>query len=268
MGRTLNSIYQLPEVYEIAFSFRDIPREVDVLEEAARRFAEIPVKTFLEIGCGNSPHMEELTGRGYDFIGIDISDEMLTYSKEKARKRGVYAQFLKANMVDFQIDKTVDFAFVMLGSLFVNSSDELVSHFDAVARTLRPGGLYLLDWCVKFDNQDSSVDDWEVEKNGVVVKASFASRVLDKLEQLYEDTECLEVLKDGEVEKVQGASVRRVIFPQEFLSFISARSDFKFLGWWNDWDFSSPLSGDGKINRPIILLRRTEKPGPGCPGGG
>ena len=80
----MNGIYQLPEYYEIAFSFRDIPREVDVLEEAARRFAEIPVKTFLEIGCGNSPHMDELTGRGYDFIGIDISDEMLTYSREKA----------------------------------------------------------------------------------------------------------------------------------------------------------------------------------------
>ena len=82
----MNSIYQLPEYYEIAFSFRDIPREVDLLEEAARRFAEIPVKTFLEIGCGNSPLMEELTDRGYDFIGIDISDEMLTYSKEKAGK--------------------------------------------------------------------------------------------------------------------------------------------------------------------------------------
>ena len=253
----MNGIYQLPEYYEIAFSFRDIPREVDVLEEAARRFAEIPVKTFLEIGCGNSPHMDELTGRGYDFIGIDTSDEMLTYSKEKAGKRGTDARFLKADMVDFRIDQGVDFAFVMLGSLFVKSSGELVSHFDAVARTLRPGGLYLLDWCVRFDIQDFSEDSWEVEKNGVVVKAGFASRVLDKVKQLYEDTECLEILEDGEVKKVEGTSVKRVIFPQEFLFFISARSDFEFLGWWNDWDLSTPLSGDGKINRPIILLRRT-----------
>ena len=83
---TLNDIYQLPRYYEIAFSFRDIPREVDVLEETARRFAEIPVKSFLELGCGNSPHMEELAGRGYDFIGIHTSDEMLTVSKEKAKE--------------------------------------------------------------------------------------------------------------------------------------------------------------------------------------
>ena len=89
----MNGIYQFPEYYEIAFSFRDIPREVDVLEESARRFAEVPVKTFLEIGCGNSPHMEELTGRGYDFIGIDISEEMLTYSKEKAQKRELTRSF-------------------------------------------------------------------------------------------------------------------------------------------------------------------------------
>lgn len=89
------------------------------------------------------------------------------------------------------------------------------------------------------------------------MKASFASLILDKVKQLYEDSECLEVLKDGEVKIVEGTSVKRVIFPQEFLLFISARSDFEFLGWWNDWDLSTPLSGDGKINRPIILLRRT-----------
>ena len=88
----MKTIYQFPEYYEIAFSFRDIRREVDVLEEAASRFSRIPVRVFLEIGCGNSPHMKELARRGYGFVGIDLSEEMLAFSEEKARRNGVSAR--------------------------------------------------------------------------------------------------------------------------------------------------------------------------------
>ena len=255
----MKTLYQFPEYYEIAFSFRNIRREVDVLEEAASRFSKIPVRVFLDIGCGNSPHMEELARRGYGFVGIDISEEMPAFSEEKARRNGVSAQFSKADMVDFRIDRSVDFAFVMLGSLFVRNTAEIVSHFDSVANTLRPGGLYLLDWCIRFDNQESSEDSWEIEKKGVLVGAGFSSRIVDKVEQIYEDTVSLEMLEGGEVRTLESKSVRRAIFPQEFLFFVSARKDFEFLGWWNDWDLSSPLRGDRKINRPIVLLRRTEE---------
>ena len=147
----------------------------------------------------------------------------------------------------------------MLGSLFVRNTEEIVSHFDSVAKALRPGGLYLLDWCIRFDNRESSEVAWEIEKKGLLVRAGFSSTVVDKVEQIYEDTESVEVSEGGEVRKLESKSLRRAIFPQEFLCFVSARSDFEFLGWWNDWDLSSPLRGDREINRPIVLLRRTEE---------
>ena len=92
----VNSIYQCPEYYEIAFSFRDIRREVNVLESAAKRYARVPVRHFLELGCGNSPHMEELARRGYSYTGIDLK-EMLEFSREKARKIGSSAEFVRAD---------------------------------------------------------------------------------------------------------------------------------------------------------------------------
>jgi hypothetical protein len=63
----LPEVYDNPKYYEIAFSFRDIPAEVDVLEECFKWFSKIPVKSVLELGCGNSPHMEELVKRGYQY---------------------------------------------------------------------------------------------------------------------------------------------------------------------------------------------------------
>ena len=54
-GDHLESIYGFPQYYEIAFSYRDIASEVDVMEEAIRRYSKIPVHNVLELACGNSP---------------------------------------------------------------------------------------------------------------------------------------------------------------------------------------------------------------------
>ncbi|MCK4526646.1 class I SAM-dependent methyltransferase, partial [candidate division WOR-3 bacterium] len=69
----MSNLYDNPKYYEIAFSFRDIPAEVDVFEKSFKRFSEIPVKSVLELACGNSPHMKELVKRGYQYNGLDLS---------------------------------------------------------------------------------------------------------------------------------------------------------------------------------------------------
>lgn len=71
----------------------------------------------LEIGCGNCPHLEELVKRGYEYIGIDLSETMLEYSRQKASAIGESVQLFQANMVNFSLDSMVDFAYVLLGSL-------------------------------------------------------------------------------------------------------------------------------------------------------
>lgn len=60
-------LYDHPKYYDIAFSYRDIPKEVDVFEECIRRFAKTPVKRMLELCCGPAPHMVELVKRGYQW---------------------------------------------------------------------------------------------------------------------------------------------------------------------------------------------------------
>ena len=226
------------------------------MEQAISQFSQIPVKHFIELGCGNSPHLEELSKRGYAYTGVDLSEEMLAFSRQKAEGLGIVALFIKADMADFEVDGLVDFAYVMLGSLFLKNTMDLVSHFDSISRAVRPGGLYLLDWCIRFDTNDSVESSWETRRGKTRVKATFSSTVLDKVEQIYKDYDALEVFENGEARKFESKSIRRVIFPQEFRSFISGRGDFKFLGWWNNWDLDVPLRGDQKINRPIVLLRR------------
>lgn len=254
----MKTIYDNPKFYEIAFSFRDIPAEVDIFERLFREYAANPVKSILEIGCGNSPHLGELLRRGYAYTGLDISQAMLAYSAQKAAAMPGKATFAQAEMLDFTIPQKVDFAFIALGSLAARHTADLFSHFQSVARALNPGGLYLMDWCIHFAPFSDQEDTWTIEQEGIQVTTHYAERLVDAVEQQVEETLVLEVLEDGVARTFTEKRINRVVFPQEFLQIIARVPEFEFVGWWNNWDLDAPLGAvkdPKKISRPIALLR-------------
>ena len=255
----MKAVYDEPRYYEIAFSYRDIGAEVDTFEQCFERYAELPVKSILELGSGNSPHMEELLKRGYSYTGLDINESMLAYSARKASAIAGKATFVHADMTDFSLGDTFDFAYITLGSLSARNTEEVISHFRSVAQALNRGGLYLLDWCVHFAPFSERTESWTMEQGEIKVTTHWSERLLDAVQQLVEETLSLEVLDGGTVYHLSETGVRRVIFPQEFLQIIQHTGDVEFVGWWNNWDLEKPL-GEVKdpksISRPIALLRR------------
>jgi ubiquinone/menaquinone biosynthesis C-methylase UbiE len=75
--------------YEIAFSFVDIPKQVDLFEEFICDHSNISVSRVLDIGCGPSQQLREFSQRGYETVGLDMSPEMLAYLEEKTGEAGV-----------------------------------------------------------------------------------------------------------------------------------------------------------------------------------
>jgi len=253
----LDSIYRYPQYYEIAYSYRNIAAEVDVMEEAVRKYSKIPVQTVLELACGNSPHMLELAARGYDYYGLDISPTMIEFAQEKAREHGLDVHFYLANFVDFQIEKPVDFVYIMLGSLYVNNTEELLSHFANVYQALKPGGLYFLEWCIDFASLDNSLDSWVMRQDGITVTTRYSTRLHNAPEQLYEENILFTIKDKGKPLKLLHTGLRRAIFPQEFVLAATKLNGFELLGWWDDWNWNRPLGeGRGEIVRPITVLRR------------
>jgi SAM-dependent methyltransferase len=253
-------VYRNPEYYEIAFSFRDSVGEVDVFEECIRRHSQIPVKSVLELGCGNCPHMKELIGRGYSYTGIDNSKAMIDYSSAKAENlEGV--NLVLGDMIDFSVPQPVDFVFILLGSLYATGSQDLSRHFESVGNALEVGGLYFLDWCVQFDIPWASEgsDSWELERDGTKVKTTVTWRAANPIEQTFVETITLDVDDRGKKRRIVGEETKKAIFPEEFLCLVSQMEGFEFVGWWNNWDLSQPLRDQIKVDRPIALLRRVRK---------
>jgi SAM-dependent methyltransferase len=255
----MRAVYDEPRYYEIAFSYRDIAAEVDTFELCLERYADLPVKSVLELGSGNSPHLEELLSRGYAYTGLDINEAMLEYSSQKASAIPGKATFVHADMNGFSLGETFDFAFIMLGSLSARNTEQVLSHLRSVAGALNKGGLYLLDWCVHFAPFSERTESWTMEQDRTKVNTRWSEKLVDAVEQLVEETFTLEAVEDGVVHHLSQTAVNRVIFPQEFLQLIERTGRFDFVGWWNNWDLDKPLGevkDPQKISRPIALLRR------------
>jgi SAM-dependent methyltransferase len=258
-GIHLEDLYNNPKYYEIAFSFRDIKHEVDVFEECFRRYSKISVRRVLELGCGPGPHLEELARRGYEYVGLDVNETMLDYAKKKAEALGITATFVRTDMRFFLFEKPVDFAYVMLGSLYAETTDDLLSHFASVAQVLSPGGLYLLDWCINFGWGDVTTREqsWTEEKEGVKVDVRFVNEgVMDRAAQIRREMALVDVDDNGKKMHLETHEIKRAIFPQEFLLLVEKSGKFEFIGWWNNWNLDEPVEKAKEISRPITIIRR------------
>ena len=61
----------------------------------------------LELGCGTGSLTELLARRGFDMIGVDVSEEMLQAAMEKRAESGLDILYLLQDMREFELYGTV-----------------------------------------------------------------------------------------------------------------------------------------------------------------
>ncbi len=253
-------LYKNPLYYEIAFSFFNVKEQIDCFEEIIRKFSKIRVKRFLDVACGPSLQLCEIAKRGYEAIGLDSSPEMLAYLRGKAKEEGLKVETLKADMYAFRLKRKVDFAFIMMGSFNAGSNEELLSHLDSVACSLKKGGLYFIQ-NMALDWTQNAEQSWTMERNGITVKTTYNTRWKNLLDQIYTEKITLEVNDRGRVLKLEDEEDLKFVFPQEFKTLVKLNGKFGFLGWWEGtesrWFLDKPIE---KAARPsninMVLLRR------------
>lgn len=248
------NVYQRPQYYEIAFSFRDFRKEVDFFEAAIRKFSAVKVRSVFELGAGTCPYLEEWHKRGYRYFGLDASREMVGFSRRRARELHADLTLFRGNMARFAIgSRKFDLAYVLLGSLYVRTNAEFFSHLDCVAKVLRRGGLYLLDGVVRFNILARHEERWTMKRRGITVRTTYRPELVDPIEQSCIEHVILEVDDHGKKTTLDSGLGRKPFFPQEFLLLIQIHKRFEFVGWFVNFELRKPRGVSG---RPIVILRK------------
>lgn len=119
-------------------------RQVDFLLDSM----EVPAPCdILDLGCGDGRHSLELARRGYRVTGLDLSADLLERARRRAAGERLDITFIRGDMRDppgiSAFDLVVNF-FTSFG--YFREDGENARVLDAIARSLRPGGRFLMDY--------------------------------------------------------------------------------------------------------------------------
>ncbi len=252
-------VYQQPLYYEIAFSFVNPKIQVDQFERIIEEFSKTKVKRFLDIACGPSLQLREIAKRDYEAVGLDSSSEMLEHVEEKAKEEALAIETIHADMREFRFKKKADFAFIMMGSLNVDSNKNFLDHLDSVAASLNRGELYFIQ-NQRLNWTKTKRQSWTIGRGGIKVKATFESKFISVVNQQYRERLILDVHDQGVEKAFTQQQDFKFIFPQEFKSLVEMNGRFEFLGWWKgNCDrryLNRPLEKTRKLDDNMVLLRR------------
>lgn len=100
----------------------------------------------LDLACGTGSLSEEMARLGYDVIGTDASEEMLSCAMDKKFESGLPIQYLCQDMTELDMFGTIDVTLCALDSLnHLNSLEDIRKTFERVSLFCEPGGLFIFD---------------------------------------------------------------------------------------------------------------------------
>lgn len=112
-----------------------------VLDQVIRTSSD----TILDLACGQGRHTLALRQRGYDVIGVDMSNQLLAMAEAEASKQGIKASFIHQDMRQLRLDRTFDVILILFCPFGIYS--DAVNHdiLKGVAHHLKPGGRFFME---------------------------------------------------------------------------------------------------------------------------
>jgi cyclopropane fatty-acyl-phospholipid synthase-like methyltransferase len=117
----------------------------DYVESLLKQYMDHP-KTVLDLGCGTGSFTVEFAKRGYEMIGLDLSCDMLSCAKEKARENKLDILFLNQDMTRMELYGTVDAIVSTTDCInYISNRKSLQRLFKLAKNYLNPGGVFIFD---------------------------------------------------------------------------------------------------------------------------
>lgn len=144
----MSSYTSLAECYDNFTEDVKYPLWADYLIKLFKRFGdESGTREVLDLACGTGSLSVILAKRGYEVIGTDSSEDMLSEAQAKAwSTSGTMPMFLHQKMEELDLYGTVDAAVCCLDSLnYLTTKTALELAFGRLRYFVRPGGLFIFD---------------------------------------------------------------------------------------------------------------------------
>jgi len=262
-----SELYDDPELYDLAFSYRDVAVEVDVLDAWYQRHGGRRPKRILELAAGPSSHAIEFARRGAKVTTLDASPAMCAYAQRRAREEGVVLEVVEADMVRFRIPRhRFDLAFVLLYSAsHILDLDAMVSHMRSVGDHLAAGGLYVMEMSHPADflaGSPKTQSRWRLTRGAKHVDVNFTSPIgaFDPATQIWNCRISVKVREGGRQRVLRERMTLRRWTAVELEAAARLAGNVRIVERHGSFDVDGPFgSGHPTEWRMISMLERRPK---------
>lgn len=113
----------------------------------------------LDLACGSGSFSIEFAKMGYNVVGVDLSEDMLTIAQEKAFENGVDISFIKSDMRSYCDAERFDSAVCCLDSInHLTNKNDVQTTFNNACESLKQGGVFVFDVNTVYKHQSVLAD--------------------------------------------------------------------------------------------------------------
>lgn len=136
------------EAYDLLYQDKDYAVECDLIECLFQTYGGGDIRSVLDLGCGTGNHSIPLAERGYEVVGVDRSESMVTKARRKLAKRITNGRLSvqQGDIRNIHFRRHFDAVLMMFAVLGYQLEDaDVLSALGNARAHLRAGGLLLFD---------------------------------------------------------------------------------------------------------------------------
>lgn len=139
---------------ELAEHFRGIGSRVRDIDLAIKLSNKLDNPFVVEIGCGDGRDAKEILKQTNNYIGFDISEELIKLAIKKVPK----AHFEVADALNYKYPRNIDVVFAFASLLHLNKK-EINNVLKKVHAALRPGGIFFISLKLRAEYTEELKED-------------------------------------------------------------------------------------------------------------
>lgn len=137
----MDAYSKFAEIYDDLMNDVPYDRIAEIVDSKIKKY-EIKNNIVLDLACGTGTLTKELSDKGYEMIGADMSAEML----QKAQEKNPGVLFLNQPMEDFELYGTVGAIVCSLDGInYLTDDESLYETFRLCNNYLEPDGILIFD---------------------------------------------------------------------------------------------------------------------------
>ncbi len=255
------SPYSLPEIYEIAFSFRNYSKAVEFLKNAAKPAGLNKIESMVELGCGQGQYCRQFAHEGSVSYGLDITPTMVDYLNQIKESEKINCDGLLGDFRNFKLPQKVNRAICMMDTFsHLLTNDDVIDHLNAVADNLTSDGIYIIELSHPKDIltvEKSTNNVWTLEKDNIKVTTDWGSEnKFDPLTEIVTSKVKFEINRNGEIDNFESETQTRLYTAGLIRALIEMSGKFYISAMYGDIDINQPFDNSKKSWRMVLVLTK------------